>query len=98
MSILEVLMIVCFGIAWPINLYNSLKGKSTKGKNLFFMSFIVLAYVFGILNKVFISVDAAVYFYCLNEAMVLADFFLYFINRKREINNGICEDYRQVLR
>ena len=51
MSILEVLMIVCFGVAWPINLYNSFKSKSTKGKNLLFMSFIVLAYVFGILNK-----------------------------------------------
>lgn len=63
MSILEVLMIVCFGVAWPINLYNSFKSKSTKGKNLLFMSFIVLAYVFGILNKLFVSVDAAVYFY-----------------------------------
>ena len=60
MSILEVLMIVCFGVAWPINLYNSFKSKSTKGKNLLFMSFIVLAYVFGILNKLFVSVDAAV--------------------------------------
>ena len=33
MSILEVLMIVCFGVAWPINLYNSFKSKSTKGKS-----------------------------------------------------------------
>lgn len=98
MSILEVLMIVCFGLAWPVNLYNSLKGKSTRGKNLLFMSFIVLAYVFGILNKVFISVDAAVYFYCLNEAMVLADFVLYYRNRRREIKDGICKNYRQVLR
>ena len=56
MSILEVLMIVCFGLAWPINLYNSWKSKSTKGKNLLFMSFIVLAYVFGILNKLLVSV------------------------------------------
>lgn len=97
MSILEVLMIVCFGIAWPINLYNSWKSRSTKGKNLLFMSFIVLAYIFGILNKLFISVDAAIYFYCLNEAMVLADFALYFINRRREIKIGICRNYRQAL-
>lgn len=98
MSILEVLMILCFGIAWPINLFNSLKGKSTKGKNLLFMSFIVMAYVFGILNKLFISVDAAVYLYCLNEAMVLADFLLYFVNRRGEIRKGICTNYHQVLR
>lgn len=97
MSILEVLMIVCFGIAWPINLYNSCKTKSTKGKNLIFMSFIVLAYVFGILNKLLVSVDAAVYFYLLNEGMVLADYILYFMNRRREVENGICETYWQVL-
>lgn len=97
MSILEVLMIVSFGIAWPVNLYNSCKSKSTKGKNLLFMSFIVLAYVFGILNKLFISVDAAIYFYCLNEAMVLADYALYFANRKREIKDGICSNYWQAL-
>ena len=98
MSILEVLMIVCFGVAWPINLYNSFKSKSTKGKNLLFMSFIVLAYVFGILNKLFVSVDAALYFYILNEAMVLADYILYFVNRHREIQNGICKNYYNVYR
>ena len=91
-------MIVCFGVAWPINLYNSFKNHSTKGKNLVFMSFIVLAYVFGILNKMFVSVDGAVYFYLLNETMVLADFVLYFVNRRKEIRQGICRSYLQVLR
>lgn len=99
MSILEVLMIVCFGVAWPINLYNSFKSKSTKGKNLLFMSFIVLAYVFGILNKLFVSVDAArMYFYILNEAMVLADYILYFVNRHMGNSNGICKNYYNVYR
>lgn len=98
MSVLEVLMIVCFGLAWPINLYNSWKSGSTKGKNLLFMSFIVLAYIFGILNKLLVSVDGAVYFYLLNEAMVLADYILYFINRSREIQSGICKNYFHVLR
>ena len=69
-----------------------------KGKNLLFMSFIVLAYVFGILNKLFVSVDAAVYFYILNEAMVLADYILYFVNRHSEIQNGICKNYYNVYR
>lgn len=98
MSVLEVLMIVCFGLAWPINLYNSLKSRSTKGKNLLFMSFIVLAYIFGILNKLLVSVDGAVYFYLLNEAMVLADYLLYFANRRKEIRQGICWNYTHVLR
>ena len=83
MSVLEVLMIVFFGLAWPINLYNSWKSRSTKGNNLLFMSFIGLAYIFGILNKLLVSVDGAVYFYLLNEAMVLADYLLYFVNRRK---------------
>lgn len=98
MSVLEVLMIVCFGLAWPINLYNSWKSRSTKGKNLLFMSFIVLAYIFGILNKLLVSVDGAVYFYLLNEEMVLADYLLYFVNRRKEIRQGICSSYTRVLR
>lgn len=98
MSVLEVLMIVCFGLAWPINLYNSWKSRSTKGKNLLFMSFIVLAYIFGILNKLLVSVDGAVYFYLLNEAMVLADYLLYFVNRRKEIRQGIFSSYTRVLR
>lgn len=98
MSVLEVLMIVCFGVAWPINLYNSAKNRSTKGKNLLFMSFIVLAYVFGILNKLFVSVDGAVWFYLLNETMVLADYVLYFVNRRREIRLGVCRSYTEVYR
>ncbi len=98
MSILEALMIICFGVAWPINLYNSVKSRSTKGKNLLFMSFIVLAYIFGILNKLFVSVDSAIYFYLLNELMVVADFILYFINRRKEIRSGICRSYFEVLR
>ena len=98
MSVLEVLMIVCFGLAWPINLYNSWKSRSTKGKNLLFMSFIVLAYIFGILNKLLVSVDGAVYFYLLNEAMVLADYLLYFVNRRKEIRQGVGASYTRVLR
>lgn len=98
MSILEVLMIICFGLAWPINLYNSIKSRSTKGKNLLFMSFILLAYVFGILHKLFVAVDGAVYFYIVNEAMVLADFAVYFMNRKREVREGVCSGYMRVYR
>lgn len=62
------------------------------------MSFIVLAYIFGILNKLFVSVDNAIYFYLLNEVMVLADYFLYFANRRKEIQRGACNDYTSVLR
>ena len=98
MSILEVLMIICFGLAWPINLYNSVKSRSTKGKNLLFMSFILLAKLFGIPHKLLAAADGAVYFYIVNEAMVVADFAVYFVNRRREVREGVCGGYMQVYR
>ena len=98
MSILELLMIVCFGFAWPINLFNSIKSKSTKGKNLLFLVMIVLAYVFGILHKLFYSRDPVIYFYLLNAVMVAVDVIFYFINRSREIKLKSIADYYHVLR
>ena len=97
MSICEVLMIVCFGFAWPVNVYNSLRTGSTKGKNLLFLSMIVLAYVFGILHKLTFSRDPALWFYLFNAAMVSADVALYFRNRRREIADGRARGYTQVL-
>lgn len=97
MSVFEVLMIVCFGFAWPVNLYNSIRTRSTKGKNLLFLGMIVLAYVFGILHKLVYSRDPAIYFYLLNTCMVLADVVLYFVNRRREIKKGLADNYRNVL-
>lgn len=97
MSIFEVLMIVCFGFAWPINVYNSAKTKSTKGKNLLFMSIIVLAYVFGIVHKLIYANDPAIYIYLFNLIMVLLDVGLYFINRRREITGRLAERYLQLI-
>jgi len=97
MSIYEVLMIVCFGFAWPINLINSIKSKSTKGKNLIFLLIILVAYVFGIIHKMVYSRDAAIYFYILNAGMVFGDVLLYFINRNREIKSGKARSFGKVL-
>lgn len=98
MPIFEILMIVCFSIAWPLNLVNSLKTQSTKGKNLFFESLIVLAYVFGIIHKLVYSRDVALWFYLFNACMVVADLVVYFINRKHEIDKGLISGYAQVLK
>ena len=41
---------------------------------------------------------SAVYFYIVNEAMVVADFAVYFVNRRREVREGVCGGYMQVYR
>ena len=36
-SIFETMMIICFGISWPLSIVRSYRSRSTKGKSLMFM-------------------------------------------------------------
>ena len=85
-EIFEILMIVSFGISWPINVMKSIKTKSTKGKSIFFLIMIFLAYVFGTISKVTAPVFKwyVAIFYILNLIMVGCDIILYIINYRRE--------------
>ncbi|MDQ7095365.1 hypothetical protein REC12_17380 [Desulfosporosinus sp. PR] len=82
MSIFEIIMLVCFGAAWPLSIYKSYTSRSTKGKSLSFLIVILVGYVAGILHKVFNQYDAVVYLYLLNFFMVLADLLIYLRNSR----------------
>lgn len=84
LSFLELAMIVCFGISWPISILKSYRSGSTKGKSLAFMMIIWLGYVAGILHKLFFSLDLIIIAYGLNLLMVTFDILLYFRNRRKE--------------
>ena len=51
-QVFEALMVICFGISWPVSIAKSLKSRSTKGKSLLFMVFIDIGYIFGIVGKI----------------------------------------------
>jgi len=82
MSIFEMLMLLCFGAAWPFSIYKSYKSKSVAGKSPYFLVILIVGYIFGILNKIFFNYDAVVYLYVLNLVMVSIDFILYLRNSK----------------
>lgn len=82
MSIFEMLMLLCFGAAWPFSIYKSYKSKSVAGKSPYFLLILILGYIFGILNKIFFNYDGVVYLYLLNLIMVTTDFILYLRNIK----------------
>jgi len=82
MSIFEILMLLCFGIAWPFSICKSYKSKSVAGKSPYFLVILILGYIFGILNKIFYNLDFVVYLYGLNLIMVSIDLILYFRNLK----------------
>lgn len=87
-GIFESLMLICFGVSWPISVWKSYTSRSTKGKSIIFTSAIILGYIAGICGKL-VSGNAnyVLALYMINLGFVCIDFALYFVNRKRERGN-----------
>lgn len=84
-SIFETLMIVSFGVSWPLSILRSYRSRSTKGKSLMFMCFIAFGYVCGIVSKCITQTyNLAFWFYFPNIIMVCTDIGLYFRNKSIE--------------
>ena len=90
-DLLEALMIICFGLSWPVSIYKSYTSRTAKGKSLFFEVFVWIGYVFGIMRKILqMNVGGdfgglfymGLFFYVLNIAEVSIDILLYFRNVK----------------
>ena len=89
-ELFEAVMIICFGLSWPLSVYKSWKSRTAKGKSLQFEIFIWSGYIFGI-AKNFIkffngSTDFIFFlawgFYFLNFIEITIDMALYFRNVK----------------
>lgn len=88
-QIFELIMLVCFGMSWPISVYKSITSKSAKGKSCIFMIAIIIGYISGILGKIFSGqINFVLILYCFNLAVVSIDFVLYFINKHNENKNS----------
>ena len=46
-EILEVLMVVSFGFAWPTSIANSLRARTAKGKSPYFLAIIIFGYIWN---------------------------------------------------
>lgn len=84
-EIFELIMLVCFGLSWPMSVYKSLTSRSTQGKSVFFIIAIIVGYISGIIGKLIgRQYNYVLAVYCLNLLIVSADLLLFFINRHRE--------------
>lgn len=84
MSIFEIVMLVCFGAAWPFSIYKSIRTRRTGGKSLAFLIIVIVGYVSGIINKLLYKPDFVVWLYALNATMVSIDAVLWLRNRRLE--------------
>ena len=89
MSIFEIVMLVCFGAAWPFSIYRSLRSRSVAGKSVVFLIVVFVGYVAGVLHKLLHSHDRVIYLYMLNGCMVLTDIVLYFRNRLYHLRGSL---------
>ena len=66
MSPFEIIMLICFGAAWPVSIYKSWTSRSVEGKSLFFLIIVLSGYIAGILHKIFYLYDGVIILYALN--------------------------------
>ena len=81
MSVFEIVMLVCFGAAWPFSIYKSWKSREVAGKSLVFLIVVLVGYASGVVHKILYRYDAVVFLYALNGLMVSVDIALYGRNR-----------------
>ncbi len=89
-EILEIIMLLCFGASWPLNVIKSWKARTTKGKSLGFLILIITGYIAGIISKLTNTAYMQAFgqkwyvlcFYVLNLLMVSLDVAMYFRNKK----------------
>jgi hypothetical protein len=82
MSVFELVMLLCFGAAWPFSIHKSVVSHSIKGKSLTFLLIVWVGYLAGVLHKIFYHPDVVIVFYAINLAMVTVDTVLYLRNRR----------------
>lgn len=88
-TVFESIMLICFGLSWPISVYKSIKSKSTKGKSVIFLFAILIGYISGIIGKIVSdNITYVLIFYIINFVVVSTDTVIYFINRKNELKNN----------
>ena len=78
-SILETVMLVCFGFSWPLNVIKAYKAKTAKGTSLPFVLLIITGYIAGISAKLISGqINYVLIAYILNLAIVSLNVIVYF--------------------
>jgi uncharacterized membrane protein YbjE (DUF340 family) len=90
-SVFEIGMLVCFGAAWPVSIWKSLKTRQVAGKSLPFLVIVLVGYAAGILHKIVFRFDPVIYLYILNALMVTIDIILYLRNRLYHVRRSLAD-------
>ena len=80
-SILETVMLVCFGFSWPLNVIKAYRAKTAKGTSLPFVLLIITGYIAGNSAKLISGqINYVLIAYIFNLAIVSLNVIVYFRN------------------
>lgn len=77
MSPFEVLMLICFGVSWPLSIAKALRTRVVVGKSPSFMAVVLVGYISGTIHKLRYDPDVVTALYILNGLLVATDLVLY---------------------
>ncbi len=83
-NLFETIMLICFGVSWPVSVYKSWVSQKTGGKSLLFLCLIEFGYLVGLAGKLIYNPSYVIAVYLLNILFVTVDIALYFRNRALE--------------
>ena len=89
-EILESIMLICFGLSWPVSVVKNIKAHTAKSMSLPFILLIITGYIAGISSKIInhnYSYVLVIYFF--NLFVVSMNVVVYFINRSYDLHGGM---------
>lgn len=91
-SIFETIMLICFGLSWPLNVMKAYRARTAKGTSLPFILLIIVGYIAGITAKIVNhQTNYVLIVYILNLAIVSMNLLIYFRNVALDKKAGIAK-------
>ena len=82
-EILESIMLICFGLSWPINALKAWRARTAAGTSWTFLALITAGYVAGIAAKfVGNAINWVLAVYIFNLCALIANWMVYIRNRR----------------
>ena len=86
----ETVMLVCFGLSWPINVVKAYKARTAKSTSLPFLLLIITGYLGGIAAKIVNGqINYVLIVYLINLSIVLLNLVVYIRNVSLD-NRAVC--------
>lgn len=86
----ETVMLICFGLSWPINVVKAYKARTAKSTSLPFLLLIITGYLGGIAAKIVNGqINYVLMVYLINLSIVLLNLAVYIRNVSLD-NRAVC--------